>query len=331
MAKQWNAERLLETGAAFQLPRILLTAAELDLFSKLKGRKQTVQNLCDSEGWSPRGLRILMDALAAMGIVSRTADGFYSVDEAVAELMTHEGSGTVLPMILHRGSMWKSWSHLTEIVRTGTSPYYSSKEKRSKEDTEAFIGAMHVIGRRMAGDIARSVDLSRFHRLLDVGGATGTYAEAFLKAAPHMRATVFDLPLPIEMARERLTEEGFIDRVDLVAGDYTKDVLPSGHDLALLSAIIHSNNREGNRELFRRVHQCLDPGGSILIRDFVMDLTRTCPADGAIFAVNMLAATTGGDCFTFQEIKEDLEQAGFKGVRMTREGQHMDQLIEAVK
>lgn len=331
MPEKWDAERLLQTGAAFQLPRILLTAAELDLFAKLKGRKQTVQNLCESEGWSPRGLRILMDALTAMGIVSRTVDGFYTVDEAVAELMTREGSGTVLPMILHRGSMWKSWSHLTEIVRTGKSPYYSSKEKRSKEDTEAFIGAMHVIGRRMAWDIARSVDLSRFHQLLDVGGATGTYAVAFLEAAPHMRATVFDLPLPIEMARKRLAEEGFIDRIALVEGDYTKDELPTGHDLAVLSAIIHSNSREGNRELFRRVHRCLEPGGSILIRDFVMDLTRTHPAEGAVFAVNMLSATNGGDCFTFQEIKEDLEQAGFRGVRMTREGQHMDQLVEALK
>jgi hypothetical protein len=110
-----------------------------------------------------------------------------------------------------------------------------------------------------------------------------------------------------------------------------KDELPTGHDLALLSAIIHSNSREVNRELFRRIYQCLEAGGSILIRDFVMDLTRTYPADGAVFAVNMLAATTGGDCFTFQEIREDLEQAGFRGVRKIREGQHMDQLVEAVK
>jgi len=331
MPDEWNAERILELGAAFQLPRILLTAAELDLFAKLRERPRAVGDLCETEGWNPRGLRILMDALAAMGLLSGTAEGTYTVREGIAELLTHGTDETLLPMILHRGSMWKSWSHLTEIVRAGTSPYYSAKDKRSKEETEAFIGAMHVIGRRLADDIARSADLSRFHRLLDVGGATGTYAVAFLKAAPHMRATVFDLPTVIELARKRLTEEGFLDRVDLAAGDYMTDELPSGHDLALLSAIIHSNSREGNRELFRRVHRCLEPGGSVLIRDYVMDLNRTHPPDGAIFAVNMLAATTGGDCFTFQEIREDLEHAGFRGVRMMREGLHMDQLVEAVK
>jgi len=331
MPEKWNAERLLEMGGAFQSSRILLTAAELDLFAKLRGRPRTVQDLCESEGWYPRGLRIIMDALAAIGLLSRTSDGYYAVDEPIAEWLTQEGGKTILPMILHRVSMWNSWSYLTEIVRTGQTPYYSTKNQRSKEDMEAFIGAMHVIGRRMAGDIAHSVDLSRFHRLLDVGGATGTYAMAFLKAAPHMKATVFDLPRVIEMARKKITEEGFIDRVDLVAGDYMTDELPYGHDLALLSAIIHSNSREVNRELFRRVYRSLDAGGSILIRDFVMDLTRTYPADGAVFAVNMLAATAGGDCFTFQEIREDLEQVGFRGVQMTREGQHMDQLIEAVK
>ncbi|MBI4961741.1 MAG: methyltransferase domain-containing protein [Desulfomonile tiedjei] len=331
MPEQWNAERLLETGAAFQLSRILLTAAELDLFTKLKGRFRTVEDLCATEGWHPRGVRILMDALAAQGLLTRTADGRYTVEESVVEFLTHDEDKTVLPMILHRVRMWNSWSHITEIVRTGNSPYYSTKESRSKEDMEAFIGAMHVIGRGRAGEIARSVDLTRFRRVLDVGGATGTYAVAFLKAAPHMTATVFDLPLVIEMARKKLTDEGYIDRVELVAGDYMKDDLPAGHDLALLSAIIHSNSREVNRELFRKIHECLEPAGVILIRDFVMDMTRTHPAEGAIFAVNMLAATTGGDCFTFQEIREDLEQAGFRGVRMTREGQHMDQLIEGVK
>lgn len=331
MPEQWNAERLLEMGGAFQQCRILLTAAELDLFAKLNARPRTVEDLCVSEGWNRRGLRILMDALTALGLLSRTADGHYSVDEPIAQLLTHRGEDTILPMILHRVSMWNSWSHLTQIVRTGESPYYSRKEWRSKEDIEAFIGAMHVIGRRMAGDIARSVNLTRFRRLLDVGGGPGTYTMAFLKAAPHMTATIFDLPRVIEMARKNLTEDGFIDRVELVAGDYTADELPTGHDLALLSAIIHSNGREGNQELFRRVRQCLEPGGTIILRDHVMDPTRTRPVDGAIFAVNMLSATTGGDCYTFEEIREDLEHAGFAEVQMRREGEHMDQLVEAVK
>ena len=62
-----------------------------------------------------------------------------------------------------------------------------------------------------------------------------------------------------------------------------------------------------------------------------MDPTRTFPAARAIFAVNMLAATSGGNTYTFEEVKEDLESAGFKDVHMIREGQNMDQLVSAVK
>ena len=196
---------------------------------------------------------------------------------------------------------------------------------------EAFIGAMHVIGLRKAEEIADSIDLKSFTRMLDIGGASGTYIMAFLKMAPNMTATLFDLPEVVKMARNRLTESGFIDRVQLVPGDYNTDELPKGHDLVLLSAIIHSNDREANGRLYSKIYAALAPGGTILIRDYFLDSSRTIPADGAIFAVNMLAATTGGTSYTFEEVREDLAIAGFKEVRMIREGDHMGQLVSAVK
>ena len=148
--------------------------------------------------------------------------------------------------------------------------------------------------------------------MLDVGGASGTYIMAFLKRAPHMTATLFDLPEVVEMARNRITESGFIDRVQLVAGDYNTDELPNGHDLVLLSAIIHINDREGNGRLYSKIYAALAPGGTILIRDYFLDSTRTIPRNGAIFAVNMLAATTGGTSYTFEEVREDLATSGLQ-------------------
>ncbi len=114
-------------------------------------------------------------------------------------------------------------------------------------------------------------------------------------------------------------------------GDYNTHELPKGHDLVLLSAIIHSNDREVNRRLYSKIHEALAPAGTILIRDYFLDSSRTIPLDGAIFAVNMLAATTGGTAYTFEEVQEDLARAGFKDVRMIREGDHMDQLVTGVK
>jgi cyclopropane fatty-acyl-phospholipid synthase-like methyltransferase len=196
---------------------------------------------------------------------------------------------------------------------------------------EAFIGAMHVIGLKMADSIAESLDLTRFKRMLDIGGASGTYVMAFLKRAPNMTATIFDLPNVMEMAQKRLDKEACSHRVELAGGDYTSHDLPRGHDLVLLSAIIHSNGREGNRDLFRKIFQALEPGGALLVRDYVMDQTRTFPPNGAIFAVNMLAATSDGNSYTFEEIREDMQKAGFSNISMIRDGQNMDQLVIAEK
>ena len=331
MSDEWSEQKLLEVSSSFQECRILLTAAQIDLFTKLEAKPRTVNDLCAGEGWSPRGLAILMDALAAQGLLDRSSEGHYRVNSSITGLLVKGGRDSILPLVLHRGTMWETWSHLTEIVRTGTNPSRRDILSRSTEDMEAFIGAMHVIGLRKAEEIADSIDLKPFTRMLDVGGASGTYIMAFLKRAPHMTATLFDLPEVVEMARNRITESGFIDRVQLVAGDYNTDELPNGHDLVLLSAIIHINDREGNGRLYSKIYAALATGGTILIRDYFLDSTRTIPRNGAIFAVNMLAATTGGTSYTFEEVREDLALAGFKDVRMIREGDHMGQLVTAVK
>jgi predicted nicotinamide N-methyase len=331
MTNGWDREKLLDLSRTFQKSRILLTAVELNLFDILAKGYQTVEELCTSHGFSPRGLRILLDALASQGLVSRSLDEKYGLEESLSRLLTKDGEDSVLPMILHAVSMWQSWSKLTEIVRTGVNPNVMGIRSRSTEDMEAFIGAMHVIGLKMADSIAESLDLTRFKRMLDIGGASGTYVMAFLKRAPHMTATIFDLPNVVQMAQKRLDKEAYSHRVELAGGDYTSHDLPRGHDLVLLSAIIHSNGREGNRDLFRKIFQALEPGGALLVRDYVMDQTRTFPPNGAIFAVNMLAATSDGNSYTFEEIREDMQKAGFSNISMIRDGQNMDQLVIAEK
>jgi ubiquinone/menaquinone biosynthesis C-methylase UbiE len=331
MPENWNQEKLLELSGAFSISRILLTAAELDLFTKLESTPSGVDDLCSHEGWDPRGTRILMDALASQGLLARSADGEYRVPQHLTGLLSADSEESVLPMILHRGFMWKNWTNLTEIVQTGHNPNPMGADSRTDKEIRSFIGAMHVVGRRMADTIAKSLDLTGFSNMLDVGGGPGTYVMAFLREAPHLSATLFDLPQVVEIARPRLESAGLLDRVNLVRGDFKVDELPAGHDLLLLSAIIHMNSREGNRDLYKKAYRSLEPGGTILIRDHFLEQSRTAPADGAIFAVNMLTATKRGDSYTVDETREDLEAAEFREVRMIRDGTAMDQLITAIK
>jgi SAM-dependent methyltransferase len=146
-----------------------------------------------------------------------------------------------------------------------------------------------------------------------------------------MTGVLFDLKRVIPMARERLRAEGLLRRVKFVPGDFYTDELPYGCDLALLSAIIHQNSPAENLTLFRKIRRALEPGGALLIRDHIMDESRTTPPAGALFALNMLVNTDGGDTYTFPEVRKGLERAGFVDVRLLRIGERMDCLVEARK
>jgi SAM-dependent methyltransferase len=234
-------------------------------------------------------------------------------------------------MVLHLSGLWETWSGLTETIKSGTNPQGKPVTARGDESLEAFIGAMHVIGRSLSKEIADSYELSPFKRFLDIGGATGTYIIAFLQKNPAMTAVLFDLPDVIPMAEKKLEEEGLLERVTLVPGDFYRDELPKACDLALLSAIIHQNSPQQNLDLYRKIHRALEPGGKLLIRDHVMDSSRTFPPQGALFAINMLVNTKGGDTYTFDEIEDTLEAAGFEEVTLVRKGERMDCLVEAKK
>ena len=133
------------------------------------------------------------------------------------------------------------------------------------------------------------------------------------------------------VARERIARSGFGDRVDLVEGDFYDDPLPSGADLAWVSAIVHQHAREDSRALFAKVHAALAPGGRIMIRDIVMEPNRIEPAEGALFAVNMLVATASGGTFTMDEYTEDLQASGFRDVKLPIKDAWMNSVVEAVK
>lgn len=328
--KRIDAESVLALARDFMACRILLSGAELDLFSLLTPAPLSDREIAEKTGVQFRALTVLLNALTALDLLVK--DGtMYRCPPPVSDLLSADAPGTVLPMVLHAASLWRRWSHLTDIVRGTETPHKTGPSTRSFDETRAFIGAMHVVSAPRAQGIVDAVRPDSARSLIDVGGGSGTYTVAFLQSVPAMQATLFDLPEVIEIARERLSEAGLLARVSLVPGDFTRDELPSGHDLALLSAIIHQNSPGQNLDLFRKVFRSLQSGGRIIIRDHIMEPDRVHPKEGAIFAVNMLVATPGGGTYTFAEIESGLMKAGYRDIRLIRTGEHMDALIEACK
>lgn len=325
-----NAESVLTMARGLMESRILLTGAELDLFTLLSAESLSAGEIAERIGGDPRAVTILLDALAAMDLLEKR-QGRYRCPAAAAALLAADSPQSVLPMLRHYAGLWNRWHNLTPIVRGDPQTQTAGPTGMTPESLRAFIGAMHVVGAPQAEAVAAAARPGDARALLDVGGASGTYTLAFLRACAQMRATLFDLPPVIEMARERIQAAGMLDRVTLAPGDFYRDEIPGSHDLAFVSAIIHQNSPAQNVDLYRKIYRALQPGGRIVIRDHVMDPERTRPRAGAIFAVNMLVGTGGGNCYTFAEIADDLTQAGFERVTLLQQDERMNGLVEAYK
>lgn len=330
MARQWTADEVLNIVRAFQPACVLTAAAELDVFSVLHKGPTTTRSLAAELGCDLRAITILADALTALGLLTRRA-GNYSVPAEVAEILTETGAQSILPAVRHQGNCLRRWGRLAQVTQTGKPAEYSPSIRGEAADQAAFIGAMNNFSAPIADEIVDQLRPLVLHHLLDIGGASGTWTIAFLRAVPQARATLFDLPDVIPLARQRIADAGLSDRVSLVAGDYYEDELPSGADFAWLSAIAHQNSREQNRALFAKVHRGLAENGVLVIRDVVMDESRTYPEAGALFAVNMLVATEAGGTYTFDEFRQDLADTGFTDVSLIHRDEFMNSLIRATK
>jgi len=329
MSEKITEESILELARNFMASRVLISGAELDIFTLIAKESLTAEEIAAATGTKLRGMVILLDALCALGFLVKK-DGRYHAEPSAAPLLSATAPDSILPMVLHMATVWQNWSQITDIVLGKTMPGLETKGALAKDNRKAFIGAMHVAASKAAPKIVAAINPGQARRLLDVGGGSGSYTLAMLSAVPEMRATLFDLPPVIEMARDRIQAADMLDRVELVAGDFYKDELPPGHDLALLSAIIHQSSYEQNEILYAKIYRALNSGGRIVVRDHVMSADRTQPLEGALFAVNMLAGTEGGRTYTFDEIKEGLTAVGFTRINLTQT-KGMFSLVEGFK
>jgi SAM-dependent methyltransferase len=311
---------------------LLGAAAELGLFDLIGQTCMSAEEVAATAGTNPRATTILLDAVAATGLLSKEGNR-YSVPSDVRPFLMHGTPQTVLPMVLHNMNVLRNWAQLAWVVKAGIPGPRQASIRGFEADRAAFIAAMHSVSGPIAdGLVAKLVAGGlEFQHLLDVGGASGTWTLAFLRAVPGARATIFDLPDAIAQARQRIGGTELAGRVDFAAGDFYCDELPAGADFAWVSAIIHQHSREESRELFAKVFRALAPGGGIGIRDMVMEPCRTRPVQGALFAVNMLVGTQRGGTYTFQEIAEDLQFAGFVAPELRVKADDMASVVVAAK
>ncbi|WP_430811981.1 MULTISPECIES: methyltransferase [unclassified Carboxylicivirga] len=302
-------EEIQETAVSFQKSRILLTAYELNIFSALGKEYYSAASLAEQLNLNEQATERLLNALVAMELLIKNETGFGNTTDSWRYLAKE--SDAYMSGLMHTGHLWHTWSELTDVIRSGQAAHTPTINERGEEWLKAFIRAMHFRGMKQAPSQVANIDLENTDSVLDVGGGSGVYSMALIKQKPSLRATVFDLPSVAPIAKDIIENEGFTGKIRLHEGDYTQNELPTGFDLTFLSAIIHSNTADTNKALLLKCYKSLNPGGRIVIQDWIMNTDKTEPLQGAIFSINMLVGVKGGDCYSTNEVSQWMKDAGF--------------------
>ncbi len=310
--RDFSAAARLTDG--FVEARIVQAAVNLRVFDTLGKEGGTTREVSSRLGSDLRATGILLDALAALRLLDKTEDA-YRLSPLAETFFLSSSPRSLGGMIRFDARLWELWGRLEETVRTGKPVRRTAMFQEDPEETALFMEAMDslVRARGDADYLAGTLDFARFGTLLDVGAGPGTYLIAFCRAHPHLEGAIFDLPGTLSVTRRFLEREGMADRIRLIPGDYRRDPLPGGFDRIFLSNVIHEEDEDSNRRLMKKIHAALNPGGQVMIKDHILDETRTRPAAGALFSLQMLLTTDGRD-YAFSEVREWLEEAGFREV-----------------
>jgi 2-polyprenyl-3-methyl-5-hydroxy-6-metoxy-1,4-benzoquinol methylase len=294
----------MRLSGGFRASRVILTANNYAIFEYLK-TPLTANELSMKIKTDARATEILLDAVTALGLLKKTGVLYKNASPANKFLLKgspwYQGD-----MLRHSDALWKSWSGLDEVVKTGL-PY-----RAGGRDHESFIRAMHNNAVFRAKNVLNAIELTGVRKALDLGGGPGTYS---MELARHgILVTLFDLPDTIDIAKQ-IVKASRIKGIEFIAGDYHSDDIGNGYDLALISQILHSLSKDDNLSLLEKSRDALNPKGRIAIHEFFLDKNRAFPIPGALFSVNMLVNTAAGRSYTMHEMKTWLTKTGFKGIK----------------
>jgi hypothetical protein len=308
MADQTFPQILDGIASGFQKSQILFTALRSGLFPLLEDPR-TIEEVAAAKGWSHRGARMLLDGLVAMHLVEKD-EGLYKNAMIASRCLIPGAPEDRTNILTHAANGYENYGRLIESIETG-GPIPRPDRTCDPESQRAFILGMADTARESADLLLKTVDFTPYHRLLDLGGGPGSYSIAFVQAGEDRRATIADLPQTLCITREVIENAGASSHIDLAEVDLTKDPLPRGHDVMLLSNVVHCFSAQVNQEIVHRCFEALDPGGLIVIKDFLLDTGRTGPAWSLLFAIHMLVHTPEGDTFTIEEAAGWTDTAGF--------------------
>ena len=308
----------------FMASKALFAALEIGVFTALADGPLAPVDLADRTGLAARRLRTLLHALAGLGLLVRDGDTFGNAPAADRYLVRGraEDFGDYFRLQVGR-QIYPAMLNLDAgIAGTRSGSDTMSALLSAPDDARTFTTAQHVGSLAAARVLADRVVPDGLPagspgaiRLLDVGGGSGAFSIALCRRFPTLRATILDFPAVVEVARAYRDEAAMQDRIDLVGGDAVGTPWPSGQHVVLMSYLLSAlGDEEPGSEVeavLAKAHDCLEPGGLLVVHDFMLDGAGPGPVAAALWFLQYLAYQPDATSFSAAELSGRLCRAGF--------------------
>jgi acetylserotonin N-methyltransferase len=299
-------DKIIDLIEAFRRSKTMFAAVKLGIFDGARP--------ADS-----KALARLLDACVALGLLEKRAGSYVNTPEADKYLRSDSPDALTGYIHYSNDALYPMWAHLEDAVREGTPRWTQtfgldggifSGFFRTDQAKHEFLKGMHGFGRITSPAVAAAFDLSQFHRLIDLGGASGHLAEAVRVRYPHMEAQVFDLPEVAELYP------------GTIAGDFFNDPLPPA-DLYSVGRILHDWSDEKIHRLLARIYAALPVAGGLLIAEKLLEPGYV---SAHMQSLNMLIGAEGRERSAV-EYETLLGAAGFSKIESRVTGGYLDAML----
>ena len=329
------AQQLHAAITGYWRTQVIGTVARLGIADRLASGARGSDSLAAELNVHPEALFRLMRAGLAAGLFVAFPDRTFALTPMGEGLCSNvPGSLRELAIIQSSPSHWLPWGHLTEAIRTGSSPMKAALGcdiwehfAKNPEEAEHFAQSMGNWSELVASEVARTIDFSRFARVADIGGSHGDLLAQVLRAHPACRGILFELPQVAESAKPVLASRGLTGRVDVVVGNFFEPGIPPA-EAYLLKHILHDWEDDASTTLLRQLHAAAPAGARLFVVELVIPDNRN-PDTTHLMDLNMLVVANGRER-TREEFHSLLTATSWKVERIHATGSGTS-IIEALK
>jgi cyclopropane fatty-acyl-phospholipid synthase-like methyltransferase len=304
-----------ETMVAFQRSAALKTAIDLEIFTRIGEGNATAAEIASEVGAAERGVRILCDSLTVMGFLTKSGSN-YALTDATAAFLDKRSQmylGSAVDFIMSPQQR-RGFDDLTNAVKNGGSSVTGDASMDPESEMWVqFARSMAPLMFPTAQAVADNVGFETEPeiKVLDIAAGHGIYGIMVGKKYPNAQIYGADWNKVLTVAKENAERFGIADRYHTIAGDAFESDFGTGYDVILVPNFLHHFDVPTCEKFIRKLDTSLAEGGKILTVEFVPNEDRVSPPPSAMFPLVMLAATPGGDAYTYPELKQMFENSGF--------------------